>query len=121
MKKSAVILYLFVVLLQATSTLWILGSFYMNRAGISQNLCINRFDAIPVCRGQCFLVKELGRHEKQEFPDLKQKEMQWFFEVRNLEYNTFCESTDAPVLPKYKASFYNSGFHPRIFHPPQAA
>ena len=43
-----------------------MASFYIQQDYIAQNLCINRFDAIPVCKGQCYLKKQLKTNENQE-------------------------------------------------------
>ncbi len=83
MKRAFAIFFLIAFVFQSTSTLWIMASFYAQRDYISKNLCINRFDAIPVCKGQCYLTKQLQENEKKEqnLPDLKQKEIQLFFKT----------------------------------------
>ncbi len=59
---SLIILFLF----QSTSNFWIMFSFYLNREYIAQELCVNRFDKIPVCKGSCYLGKQLLQNEKKE-------------------------------------------------------
>lgn len=46
----------------------------MNRTEIAQTICVNRFEAIPICKGQCFLDKQLKKTEKQEKKTSSQKE-----------------------------------------------
>lgn len=122
MKRTVSILFLFVILFQSTSKLWIMGAFYLNRDYISKNICINRFDAVPICKGQCYLKKELKENEKQEqkFPDLKQKEIQLFCH-QNLRFNvkyTLIQNKERSV--NNNANFYSNNYHTSVFHPPQA-
>lgn len=122
LKKILPIVLFAALLLQSTSRLWVLGTFYMNRDYISAELCINRFDKIPLCKGQCFLKQELTKQEKQEknLPDLMQKEMQVlcqeFLSIELVEPVTeknkpFCRNQISPTS-NYPAS---------IFHPPPVA
>ncbi|MCH5718515.1 hypothetical protein [Niabella hibiscisoli] len=66
MKKTVLILLLGAFLFQALSGLVILAAFHLNRDYISENLCINRFDAIPLCKGSCYLEEQLSEHEQQQ-------------------------------------------------------
>ncbi len=65
MKKVLVYFLLFIFALQSTKGLWIVTSFHLNRDFIAENLCINRFDKIPVCKGQCFLNDQLDKEQKE--------------------------------------------------------
>lgn len=65
MKKVIVIFLLFIFTIQTTKSLWIITSFQINREYIASNLCINRFDKIPTCKGQCFLTKELNKEQNE--------------------------------------------------------
>lgn len=55
-------------------------SFYFNQKYIAENICINRFDQIPLCYGACFLTKKLKENNKKEekIPNLKEKEVQLY-------------------------------------------
>jgi len=121
MKRAFAIFFLIVFACQSTSTLWIMASFYAQRDYISKNLCVNRFDAIPVCKGQCYLTKQLKENEKKEqnLPDLKQKEIQ-----------LFCQNNLSFELPKtilverlntlnFKDNFLSSDYLFSVFRPPQ--
>lgn len=81
MKKHIILLLLFSFLYQNTSSFWIITSFYLNQEYISDNLCVNRFDAIPMCYGSCYLQDELAQDsdKKTELPLLKSKEIQPLF------------------------------------------
>ncbi|MBB1138062.1 hypothetical protein [Myroides sp. WP-1] len=81
MKKHIILLLLFSFLYQNTSSFWIITSFYLNQEYISDNLCVNRFDAIPMCYGSCYLQDELAQDsdKKTELPLLKTKEIQPLF------------------------------------------
>lgn len=65
MKTGVVYFLLFVFAVQSTKSLWIISSFQINRDYIASNLCINRFDKIPTCKGQCFLNDELRKEQKE--------------------------------------------------------
>ena len=80
MRKLLTSLLLFAFLIHSIGGAFILLSFQMNRAYIAENLCENRFDAIPICKGQCFLNKQLDEQKKQEnkASNVKLKEVQLF-------------------------------------------
>lgn len=65
MKKVLVIFLLFLFTIQTTKGLWIISSFHINRDYIAKNICINRFDKIPTCKGQCFLTSELNKEQNE--------------------------------------------------------
>src|SRR5690606_29425720 len=46
---------LLAVIMQSTGSIWVYLGFQLNRDYIESQLCINRFDAIPVCKGSCYL------------------------------------------------------------------
>jgi hypothetical protein len=108
---------------QCTSQLWIMLSFKINRDYIAANLCINRFAAIPVCKGSCFLEKQLNEDQKQQqkFPDLKQKEI-----------NLFCQDNQAETVsqtlllssnisyPSHNAAIGSSAYLRAVFRPPSS-
>ena len=98
-----------------------MASFYVQRDYISKNLCINRFDAIPVCKGQCYLTKQLKENEKKEqnLPNLKQKEIQLFFhnDISFEIHKTIFE--ESQNISFYKNNFLSSEYLFSVFHPPQ--
>jgi len=77
MKRALVLVFLLAFLYQSTSSFWIITSFYINQEYIAKNVCVNRFDAIPVCNGKCYLSKELKENQKKElqFPTIKNQEI----------------------------------------------
>jgi len=81
MKKRILFLLLLSFIYQNTSSFWILTSFYINQAYIAANICVNRFDAIPICNGNCYLQQELSEDsdKKMELPTIKSKEIQPLF------------------------------------------
>lgn len=121
MKKNIAIVLLFVFAMQSTTNLWILASFYIQRDYIAENLCVNRFDKIPICKGQCYLNKQLKENEKQEqkLPDLRQKEIQLFFqqECFTLKFFTPLQENTKPI--GYNQVFTITNFHCSIDHPPE--
>lgn len=65
MKKVVVFSLLFLFIVQSTKNLWIITSFHINREYIADNLCVNRFDKIPTCKGQCFLDDQLEKEDRE--------------------------------------------------------
>lgn len=121
LKKMASILLIAAFLVQCTSQLWIMVAFKINQDYIAANLCINRFDAIPVCKGSCFLEDQLNQDQKQQqkFPDLKTREITLFCHGNTIAYLT------QPLLPKdnvsytsHKVSFISSDYLRSVFRPP---
>lgn len=123
MKRFAALLCVFVIMFQSMSTLCIFGSFYLNRETISKNLCENRFDLVPTCKGQCYLGKQLKENEKkdQKFPDLKQKEIQLFCQQEYNFENYILEITEKSIPSGYLSGIHTTNFYSSIFHPPQLA
>ncbi len=123
MKKLFANILLTAFLLQSFSQLYIITSFYIRQDYISKNLCVNRFDTIPVCKGQCYLAKELKESEKkqdQHSLDLKLKEIQLSQPVP-YEY-IYCLSTPLFHKPKPISKETNiliSEFNFSVFHPPK--
>lgn len=100
-------------------------SFYINRDYIAENLCVNRFEAIPVCKGQCFLDEKLKENEnkqEQRLPDLKQNQIQLFQPVDffsfDLQTDIIFKEMTYGVLDQH---FNTSEFTLSIFQPPQTA
>ena len=79
MKKVVVYFLLFIFTIQSTKSLWIITSFQINRDYIASNLCINRFDKIPTCKGQCFLNNELSKEQKDNKKNLTTVEKENIF------------------------------------------
>lgn len=120
MKRISVILLLVAFVFQSTSSLWIMASFYFQRAYIAQNLCINRFDTLPLCKGKCYVANILkDKHQKEHnLPSLKQKEIQFFTNAPiSFEFisSTFLESE----LYATNDLLLSSQFISSIFHPPK--
>jgi hypothetical protein len=51
--------------IQSTKSFWIITTFHINRDYIAENLCVNRFDKIPTCKGQCYLNNQLEKEHKE--------------------------------------------------------
>jgi len=119
MKKLVAILLLITFLLQTTSNLWIIVSFYIQRNHIAKNLCVNRFNVNSVCKGKCYLSKKLKENEKkkQNFPDLKQKEFQLYWQ--DLYILLFPKNFIDDKQKAFIDNFHSSGFIFSFFHPPQ--
>ncbi len=108
-------------LYQSTSSFWILTSFYLNQEYIAKNICINRFDKIPVCNGKCYLQNELSADsdKKQDFPNIKIKEIQPLF-YQKILYDAdhiFSELLNL-IYPEYFSEFSISNLIFSVFQPP---
>lgn len=55
---------LLAVIMQSTSSIWIYLGFELNRDYIARQLCINRFETIPVCKGSCYLEEKIKEEKK---------------------------------------------------------
>lgn len=122
MKKSILLLLLLSFIYQNTSSFWILTSFYINQDYIAENICINRFDAIPMCYGSCYLQSELSEDTdtKMDLPLLKMKEIQPLFnQIAVYEYDAvqglvvdFVQQPSTYVHTKRFNHFIGSVFQP---------
>lgn len=121
MRKSILYILLLSFLYQSTSSIWIIASFYINQDYIAKNICINRFDLIPVCKGKCFLQKELSSDsEKQQFPKIKKQETQPLFYQTATYQNLLNPSlVSHPIYPRYNSKFLISDLIFSVFHPPE--
>ena len=121
LKKIVLISLLGAFLFQALSGLMILAAFHLNRDYISKNLCVNRFDAIPVCKGACYLEKQLSENEQrqQDEPELKWKEIALFYENRKVEIEKPVTITSTHlVFPVLQNSALLQGVLSSILKPP---
>ncbi|MFP9114732.1 hypothetical protein ACLI1A_12390 [Flavobacterium sp. RHBU_3] len=116
------LLTLFVI--QTTSSGWIIASFYANRDYIASNLCINRFDKIPVCRGTCYLNTQLEKNDKKEqkIPNGKEKEIQLFLQQPvTFSVGTAHTITVIKKVPLYRQQPVKSSLLCCVFQPPEMA
>lgn len=122
MKKATTYFLLYCIILQSLSQSCIVAAFYLHREYIAKNLCINRFDTVPVCKGQCVLEDRLEKNEKQQqqFPDFKQKEVHLYLHHPNI---LIIENpADHPLYENIVLSRERKascGFPCSIFHPPR--
>lgn len=110
-------------ILQNTSQIWIITSFYIQRDFIAKTLCENRFNKDSQCDGKCFLTHELKENNKkqeEQFPDLKVQELQLFsapYALADLFQNKFLNSDSKIHIPDSIGICSEIAFS--IFHPPQ--
>lgn len=111
MKKVIVIFLLFIFTIQTTKSLWIITSFQINREYIASNLCINRFDKIPTCKGQCFLTKELNKEQNENKRNITMIEKDSIFIAPHfvvIQTPKYSKSILKNKFSFYKATKYNS-------------
>lgn len=122
MKKGIICFLLISFVFQSTSNFWIMSSFYLNQDYIAKNLCVNRFDKIPVCNGKCYLSNQLKENEKKEqkIPNVKEKEVQLFCNQTSLENFSFeiFEFTHKKT-PFFKEFSIVQPPHNSVFQPPK--
>lgn len=124
MKKFALYIMMALFVLQSTGYSYVVASFYINRDYIAENLCINRFDAIPVCRGTCYLTDQLKKESKKEqkIPNLKEKEVQLFVhDPLNYHITTIYPRYTSRTIYYFKKQLVTSRFLYSVFHPPEIA
>ncbi|ASZ11013.1 hypothetical protein KTO58_20245 [Chitinophaga pendula] len=123
LKRLAAILCLLIILFQSTSRCWILAAFYMNRQYIAENICVNRFDLIPVCRGICFLDEQMTKEAQKEeqLPDLKQKEISLFCTTLADWEPMILTTTSENYPPAHNSGSTATAYLPDVFHPPVGA
>lgn len=124
MKKIVLYFLLVSFAFQSTGNLWIISSFYINQDYITKNLCINRFDKIPLCNGKCVLTKQLKDNDKEEqkFPNVKEKEIQLYFYCQeSIEFSKKITVENSKTAIIKKDSNIKNTFLYSIFHPPKTA
>ncbi|MFC0777021.1 hypothetical protein [Flavobacterium sp. HJSW_4] len=121
MKRGITLIILMLLVFQNAGSIWIIGDFYINRDYIAKNICVNRFDAVPMCNGKCYLVNKLKANDKQEqkFPSVNYKEVQLFLEVPfTISFPTI-RSEFKMEYPFLKEANQKSSFIFSIYHPPK--
>jgi len=108
-------------LTQSTSQLWTIIAFKINQYYIAANLCINRFEAIPVCKGYCYLENQLNKDQKkqQKLPDLKIKEINLFCQYNSIELTALATILNNNIsYPRLGISFIPTAYLLSVFRPP---
>lgn len=123
MKKCTIYSILILLLFQNAGSLWIIGDFCINQDYIAKNLCVNRFDAVPLCQGRCYLAKELKGAEKQQqkIPSVTYKEVQLFFEKAVFNMPDAPADRGRKTFPSLIISPVREIFIFSIYHPPRCA
>jgi hypothetical protein len=119
MKRIYLFTLTLLLLLQSTCSVWVILSFYLQRNYIEKNLCENRFAEIPICRGACYLKKELSKQEaaKSNTPNFKIKETELFSNFQIVTYNLFVASnrllkSTTPYKLQLIKTYLASPYHP---------
>ncbi|MCO6495626.1 MAG: hypothetical protein J5I91_08120 [Bacteroidetes bacterium] len=111
------------VVLQSTSQIWIIASFYIQREYIAKTLCENRLNKDSDCDGKCYLNHELKENEKQQeqqFPDLKVREIQLFSDNFNfLSLFELQNDSDSQTLSIPDCIGICTEIKFSVFHPPR--
>ncbi|CAD0007211.1 hypothetical protein [Flavobacterium salmonis] len=121
MKKCITLIVLMLLAFQNADSLWIIGDFYINQDYIAQNVCINRFDAVPICNGKCYLEQKLKANdrEEQKFPTVTYREVQLFLQNQipfSFTVVFFSLKKEYPMLRAYNQRY---SYIFSIYHPPR--
>lgn len=111
MKKVVIYFLLFIFTIQSTKSLWIIASFQINREYIASNLCINRFDKIPTCKGQCFINNELSKEQKDNKKNVTTIEKESVFiapQFATIQTPKYSKSISKNTFDIYKTTKYTS-------------
>ncbi|OXB07027.1 hypothetical protein [Flavobacterium pectinovorum] len=120
-KKGITLFILMLFVFQNAGSIWIIGDFYLNQDYISKNVCINRFDTIPICNGKCYLENKLKANDKEEqkFPTVTYKEVQLFLEAPADFSFTAIYFSFEKKYPVMQTDRQKSNFIFSIYHPPR--
>ena len=64
---------LLAVIMQSTGSVWIYLGFQYNKDYIESQICINRFDVIPLCKGSCYLEEKIKEEQNNTDAQIKIK------------------------------------------------
>ncbi|MBE8721891.1 hypothetical protein [Sphingobacterium pedocola] len=112
---------LLAVTMQSTSSIWIYMGFQLNRDYIAGQLCINRFETIPVCNGSCYLEERIKSEKSNEGVQITVKLLEVVMVLPLFDH--FHEkpiqqpSEDIVFTPTFSDPLSN-GFYFSIFKPP---
>jgi hypothetical protein len=124
MKRLLTYFLLASFVMQSCSGIWVVASFYIQRDYIASTLCVNRFDAISVCKGQCYLEQELKASEEdelQQVPASKQKEVQLYTQdCLSFKLAPVCR-LHSEKIPAMDQKLIPQGVVASVFHPPERA
>lgn len=121
MKKVMVFFLLFIFTIQVTKSFWIISSFYLNRDFIAENICINRFDKIPTCKGLCYLDSQLSKEQKETQKSVLKIEKESFFvlTVSTPKEITRFIPTNTQKIVGHMTVFHSFSFLFSIDNPPE--
>ncbi len=112
---------LFIFTIQVTKSFWIISSFYLNRDFIAENICINRFDKIPTCKGLCYLDSQLSKEQKETQKSVLKIEKESFFvlTVSTPKEITRFIPTNTQKIVGHMTVFHSFSFLFSIDNPPE--
>ena len=112
----------FLILLTSLRDLVTYANFYHNQDYIAQNLCVNRFDAVLMCNGKCYLKDSLSENHESEdskLPVLPEEERAiYIIPIITSLLNPFTSHQLKKDSIAYKSSVYVFEYLDEVFHPP---
>ncbi len=123
LKQILAITFIFLLILQPASRMYVIVSFTINQHYIEKNLCEKKEIKNNCCHGKCFLQKKLAKTEQpSSFPVLPKSTLEILFITaptqllfNNLVTETVRKNTFPPTILKISCSLGKG-----IFHPPQS-
>ena len=123
MKKAFTISLAFLLLLLSVRDLVTFAAFKFQQDTIAAKLCVNKYEPIPMCAGQCFLDQQIEENRAQNSDpfagasfELAEKSV-YFQSVSYLKVNIH---SDRNLLLNFHYSYpYSDSFVVGPFHPPK--
>ena len=123
MKKPAAIFFLLLFSLQSFYATGFVAWFYINRARVAREHCVNKNRPELHCNGSCFLSKKLKEAEQKQDEEKGNVFARWV-EIGPCALSQFSYSLPAPesarILQAAYTNFYRFRPERSIFHPPGA-
>lgn len=123
MKKAFTISLAFLLLLLSVRDLVTFAAFKFQQETIADKLCVNKYEPIPMCAGQCFLDDQIEEnHEQSSDPfassqvDVAEKVV--YFQSEITPTFIFSTASDKDVLFRYQ-EYSGTALLSGIFHPPR--
>lgn len=121
MKKLVAIVVFTCLLMQMSSRLLIIGTFYANREYITTHFCVNKDKPQMKCGGRCYLHKELKENDKKNGNALMHPEkfQEFVFIIPSkLNFSVSTPLTSKKAYTLMRTSQYSYSFVPDCFRPP---
>lgn len=112
---------LLAVNMQSIGSIWIYLGFKLNQEYIVSQLCLNRFDTIPTCKGSCYLEEKIKEEKNNTDTQVNIKLFEIImvlpvFNLNPLKKNH--QPVDKTIFGRTYSNSLPEGFCNSIFRPP---